>query len=216
MEINITRKCAYCKEYINLDNENFVDIKDKYYHFDCAVNEQLNKKRNKLSKEQCIKKFLDTQKESKKEVECKIIKDKLFRWLHNTYNTVVLPKTFYVKMNDIFIGQYIGMSKGIPPEDLFDMWKRKKNELDRINAFNNKKGKVLIGCARIQYDLAILLSKYDSYLKWKEQQKLLEDEKQNIITEANKPKINYELINKSIEKNHNTTTNINDLLDEVF
>ena len=119
-------------------------------------------------------------------------------------------------MDEIFSGIYKGLSKEIPPEDLLDMWKRKKNELDRINNSNSRKGKNLIGVARINYDLAILLNKYDSYLKWKEDQKLLENEKQNIINEANKPKINYDLINKSVEKNKNTSTNINDLLDEVF
>ena len=212
MTLSITRKCFHCKEYIELDNDNFVYIKDKYYHFNCAIEKQLYKKRNKLSIEQ----LLDIQKQNKIELEYKLTKDKLFRWLQNIYNTVVIPKYFYIKMDEIFNGTYKGLSKGIPPEDLLDMWKRKQNELDRINNLNNKKGKCLIGSARIQYDLAILLSKYDSYLKWKEQQKLLENEKQNIIDEYNKPKINYELINKSVEKNIDVDTNINDLLDEVF
>jgi len=212
MTLSITRKCFHCKEYIELDNDNFVYIKDKYYHFNCAIEKQLYKKRNKLSIEQ----LLDIQKQNKIELEYRITKDKLFRWLQNTYNTVVIPKYFYIKMDEIFNGTYKGLSKGIPPEDLLDMWKRKQTELDRINNSNNKKGKCLIGSARIQYDLAVLLNKYDSYLKWKEQQKLLENEKQNIIDEYNKPKINYELINKSVEKNIDVDTNINDLLDEVF
>jgi len=213
INISITRKCKCCKEYLDIEKDNFVYYKKRYYHFDCAVNETLDRKNNKLSKEQCVNKFLDIQKENQKEVEFKIIKDKLFRWLHNTYNTVVLPKTFYVKMNDIFIGKYIGMSKGIPPEDLFDMWKRKKSELDRINAFNNKKGKVLIGGARIQYDLAILLSKYDSYLKWKEQQKIIEQERQQIKADfENKINFNKIYINK---ENDDSSFNISDILDEI-
>lgn len=216
MTISITRKCKYCREYINLDNDNYVYIKDRYYHFDCAVEEKLSKPRNKFSKEQLIEKFLDIQKQNKKEIEYKITKDKLFRWLQYTYNTVVLPKYFYIKMDEIFSGTYKGLSKGIPPEDLLDMWKRKKNELDRINYSNVKKGKSLFGCDRLNYDLAILLSKYDSYLKWKEQQKILENEKENIIAELNKPKISYDLIHKSTENKQNTDININDLLEEVF
>lgn len=216
MDINITRICKYCREKIDLEKDNFVYYKKRYYHFDCAVNEQLDRKNNKLSKEKCTEKFIQLQNESEKEISNIINREKLYKWLQITYNTVVLPQYFYIKMDEIFSGIYKGLSKGIPPEDLHDMWKRKKNELDRINNSNSRKGKNLIGIARINYDLAILLNKYDSYLKWKEDQKLLENEKQNIINEANKPKINYNLINKSVEKNKNTSTNINDLLDEVF
>ena len=216
ISINITRKCKYCKEYLNIERDSFVYYRKRYYHFDCAVNEQLTRKNNKLSKEQCVDKFTQLQNENREEINNIINKERLYKWLQNTYNTVVLPSYFYIKMDEIFSGIYKGLSKDIPPEDLLDMWKRKKNELDRINNSNSRKGKNLIGVARINYDLAILLNKYDSYLKWKEDQKLLENEKQNIINEANKPKINYDLINKSVEKNKNTSTNINDLLDEVF
>jgi hypothetical protein len=215
-DINITRKCAVCKEYINLDTDDFVYVKDKYYHFNHIVEEKLSKPRNKLSKEELVEKYRKIQNDNKKDIEYKKEKDRLFKWLQNTYNTVVIPKYFYMKMDSVFDGTYKGLSRGIPPEDILDMWKRKINELNRINNQNKNKGKVLIGVARINYDLAIILSKYDSYLKWKEEQKLLENEKQNIINEANKPKINYDLINKSVEKNKNTSTNINDLLDEVF
>lgn len=215
MLINITRKCKYCKKYFDIEKEDFVYQKNGYYHFDCAVDEQLNRKNNKLSKEECVNKFIKIQQEKKEEINFIIVKEKLFKWLQYTYNTVVLPKYFYIKMDEIFSGTYKGLSKEVSPENLLDMWKRKKNELDRINYSNVKKGKSLVGCARIQYDLAVLLGKYDSYLKWKEQQKLLENEKEIIITDSNKPRINYEIINKSIE-NQNTETNINDLLDEVF
>jgi len=216
MTISITRKCKCCKEYLDIEKDNFVYYKKRYYHFDCAINETLDRKNNKLSKEQCVDKFTQLQNENREEINNIINKERLYKWLQNTYNTVVLPSYFYIKMDEIFSGIYKGLSKDIPPEDLLDMWKRKKNELDRINNSNSRKGKNLIGVARINYDLAILLNKYDSYLKWKEDQKLLENEKQNIINEANKPKINYDLINKSVEKNKNTSTNINDLLDEVF
>ena len=216
INISITRKCKCCKEYLDIEKDNFVYYKKRYYHFDCAVNETLDRKNNKLSKEQCVDKFTQLQNENREEINNIINKERLYKWLQNTYNTVVLPSYFYIKMDEIFSGIYKGLSKDIPPEDLLDMWKRKKNELDRINDSNSRKGKNLIGVARINYDLAILLNKYDSYLKWKEDQKLLENEKQNIINEANKPKINYDLINKSVEKNKNTSTNINDLLDEVF
>jgi hypothetical protein len=216
IDINVTRKCKQCKEYINIEQDDFIYYKKRYYHFDCAVNEQLERKNNKLTKEKCIDKFIQLQNETKEEIDNIINREKLYKWLQFTYNAVVLPSYFYIKMDEIFSGIYKGLSKEIPPEDLLDMWKRKFNELERVNDHNKRKGKLLIGISRINYDLAILLSKYDSYLKWKEEQKLLENEKQNIINEASKPKINYELINKSIDSNQESSTNINDLLDEVF
>jgi glutaredoxin len=67
--ISITRKCAYCKELIDLDKDNFVYVKDKYYHFDHAVEEKINMKRNKLSKEQIIEQLKDIQEQNKMNLE---------------------------------------------------------------------------------------------------------------------------------------------------
>ena len=215
MTINITRKCKYCKEYIDIEKDNFVYYKKRYYHFDCAVNETLDRKNNKLSKEQCVDKFTQLQNENREEINNIINKERLYKWLQNTYNTVVLPSYFYIKMDEIFSGIYKGLSKEIPPEDLLDMWKRKKNELDRINNSNSRKGKNLIGVARINYDLAILLNKYDSYLKWKEDQKIIEQERQQIRDDF-KNKIEFNKINITNKPNTNSNNfNISDIIDEI-
>jgi hypothetical protein len=216
MSIDITRKCKYCKKAIHLENDNYIYNKDQYSHFNCYVEDKLNKKRNKKTKEEIIQNAITLQKSTQAEVNNIINKEKLYRWLQHNYNVVVIPKYFYIKMDSIFNGSYKGLSRGIPSEDLLDMWNRKKNELNKINSFNIKKGKELIGCERIQYDLAILLSKYDSYLKWKEQQKILENDQKKSIEESLNNKINYKLISKTIESNQKAETNINDLLDEVF
>lgn len=215
-DINITRKCAVCKEYINLDTDDFVYVKDKYYHFNHIVEEKLSKPRNKLSKEELVEKYRKIQNDNKKDIEYKKEKDRLFKWLQNTYNTVVIPKYFYMKMDSVFDGTYKGLSRGIPPEDILDMWKRKINELNRINNQNKNKGKVLIGVARIQYDLAILLSKYDSYLKWKEQQKIIEQERQQIKDDF-KNKIEFNKINTTNKQDNSNSNgfNISDIIDEI-
>ena len=57
MEISVTRICKYCKIKVNLETEQFVYNKKRYYHFNCAVNEQLDRKNNKLSQKECIEKF---------------------------------------------------------------------------------------------------------------------------------------------------------------
>ena len=215
ISINITRKCKYCKEYLNIERDSFVYYRKRYYHFDCAVNEQLTRKNNKLSMEQCVDKFIQLQNENQEEINNIISKERLYKWLQNTYNTVVLPSYFYIKMDEIFSGIYKGLSKEIPPEDLLDMWTRKKNELDRINNSNSRKGKNLIGVARINYDLAILLNKYDSYLKWKEKQRIIEQERQQVKDDF-KNKIEFNKISTTNKPSVNSNGfNISDIIDEI-
>ena len=215
INISITRKCKCCKEYLDIEKDNFVYYKKRYYHFDCAINETLDRKNNKLSKEQCVDKFTQLQNENREEINNIINKERLYKWLQNTYNTVVLPSYFYIKMDEIFSGIYKGLSKEISPEDLLDMWTRKKNELDRINDSNSRKGKNLIGVARINYDLAILLNKYDSYLKWKEKQRIIEQERQQVKDDF-KNKIEFNKIsstNKPSVKSNGF--NISDIINEI-
>lgn len=64
------------------------------------------------------------------------------------------------------------MNKPVPVEDLWDMWRKKMSFLRKVHEFNTRKGKKIEGAALITYDLAIILSKYDGYLKWKEEQAL--------------------------------------------
>lgn len=210
----IQRKCSKCKQSIELDKDNVIYCKDKYYHFDCFIELQLNKKRNKLSKEEWIIKAKQIQEETKSILKYIVDKEKLFKWIQYKYNIVVLPKYFFIKMDSIFNGTYKGLSKGIPAEDILDMWQRKKKELDRLADNNKRKGKELDKIARVQYDLAIILSKYDSYLEWKEKQKVLELEKTTIAETYNK--IDYKTIHKVVENQNKNNDDISDILDEVF
>lgn len=66
---------------------------------------------------------------------------------------------------------------------------------------------------RINYDLSVLVNKYDSYLKWLEKQKILEAEKEiekneNIVGKT----IGY--VNQKAEKNN--SDDISDLVDDIF
>lgn len=70
------------------------------------------------------------------------------------------------------------MSVGIPPSDLLDMWQRKIDMLNGIAKKNEVKGIHMQPEQRLSYDLSILINKYDSYLRWKEKQKILEAEKE--------------------------------------
>jgi hypothetical protein len=64
-------------------------------------------------------------------------------------------------MEQIFKGEYKNMSSPIPPEHILDMFQRRQGYLDKI--YHKEK---MDGVSRINYDLAVLISKYNGYLEW--------------------------------------------------
>ena len=106
----------------------------------------------------------------------KSIRTELYVFIFDMYDITYLPRQFYLKLDLIFKGTYQKIKRKVPPEDLLDMWKQKKNYLLKQAEYNRKKGNEIEGVGQVYYDLAVLLSKYDGYLKWKEQQKLAQTE----------------------------------------
>lgn len=145
-------------------------------HFDCeltarqAKNEK--KKTRKLSNDEVLKTLIKDQERSMEIAREEFEIQKLYEFLYKTYYVVSLPIPFKNKIQKLIKGEVDGISKPIPPEDIVDMWKRKKNELDKIYTYNKSKGKVFDRTERISYDLAVLLGKYDSYLEWKERERI--------------------------------------------
>ena len=131
------------------------------------------------------------------------------------YDISYFPQYFYIKMDSVYKGTMKNLNKPVPPEDLLDMWKQKRNYLDKVAEQNRKKGNEILGVNRVNYDLAILLSKYDSYLKWKEQQKIaiaeLDESKKRSIE-----KIEYTDVARPKRVGaSNNKVDINSMLDEI-
>lgn len=132
------------------------------------------------------------------------VRRQLTDWLVKTYGGSVslIPKSFYIKLDSVYKGTYKGLTQPVPPEDLFDMWTQKIDFLDKTNAWNAQHGKDIEGVARLNYDLAVILAKYDSYLKWKQKAALLEQKAE----EAQVDSIDYEKIySSSGQKSPNPT-----------
>ena len=94
------------------------------------------------------------------------------------------------------------------------MWQRKIDMLNGIAKKNEIKGIHMQSEQRLSYDLTILINKYDSYLRWKEKQKILEAEKeteksQNIVSQS----IGYTNVSKDKKVD---TDDISDLVDDIF
>lgn len=141
----------------------------------------------------------------------KFDKKELYDFLQNKYSIVKLPKQFFIKMSNIFNGKLSGLSKPIPPEHIFDMWKRKSNYLDKIYNNNISKGKKMDSYIRLNYDLAIILSKYDDYLKFLDKQKAQCSENNKIKENVSVTDILYIQNNKI-----NTSNDIADILDDLI
>ena len=217
----ITRKCSICKEpiYINDTNEDFfITLKNEtksYTHTNCYIEKQTTKKRSPKTVEEC-QEYIEQCRQSTKAIEKKkSTKNELYEFLFDMYDISYFPQYFYIKMDSVYKGTMKNLNKPVPPEDLLDMWKQKRNYLDKVAEQNRKKGNEISGVNRANYDLAILLSKYDSYLKWKEQQKIaiaeLDESKKRSIE-----KIEYtDVARPKRVGTSNNKVDINSMLDEI-
>ena len=102
----------------------------------------------------------------------------------------------------------------IPAIHLLEMWKTKLPSFQKQYQKRIQQGKSFSNVQLAAYDLAILISKYDSFLTWKNKQKVLESEKQNESIDV-KSTINYRLLKpkQNIEKD---STDINNILHDIF
>ena len=217
----ITRKCSICKEpiYINDTNEDFfITLKNEtksYTHTNCYIEKQTTKKRSPKTVEECREYIEQCRQNAKVTEKKKSTKNELYEFLFDMYDISYFPQYFYIKMDSVYKGTMKNLNKPVPPEDLLDMWKQKRNYLDKVAEQNRKKGNEISGVNRVNYDLAILLSKYDSYLKWKEQQKIaiaeLDESKKRSIE-----KIEYtDVVRPKRAGTSNNKVDINSMLDEI-
>lgn len=162
------RKCFHCKEFISLEDEydGVIYYLKNLYHIDCLKRKLVNgKKMGKTEEEfsEIILEFLDS---SRIHMDNIIYKNHLYKYLMDKYNTVMLSHNIYTKFEEIFTGNFKNMNKPIPPEHILDMWLRQQKFLDGIWTKNK-----LSGSEKINYDMSVLVNKYNSYLEWIEKGK---------------------------------------------
>lgn len=154
-----------------------------------------------------------TKHEIKQDKKNESIRMQFTDWLYREYEISFLPKYFFINLDRVYKGTYKNLARPVPVEDLWDMWKRKMPYLQKVYDKNIRMGKNMDGTARINYDMAIVLSKYDSYLKWKEQQK------QALLEEARKKEqtVDYNKVcgKTNTASKENTRLNIDSIIDEI-
>lgn len=140
------------------------------------------------------------------------IRLQLSDFLYSEYNVSFLPKYFFINLDKVYKGTYKNLNKPVPVEDLLDMWQQKMNYLNKVAEQNRHKGKNIEGIARINYDLAILLSKYDSYCEWKARKEAEKQELKQSMT-SHTIKITNQIVPKSAVIKHDS--DISSIIDEI-
>lgn len=221
--ISIKRKCDCCKGTICISKENIDDAifyDKKYYHRKCFIDicdKRANMKRVDVAEKwQWVQKNIESiQSETKSRLIEAIHKEEINLFILEKYDLTIIPSSVWQKLGNIFSGTWMGMSVGIQPEELLDMWQRKIDYLNKVASQNVTKGKKMNSDQRINYDLSILINKYDGYKKWKESQKILEsdnyhiDKNNSICTSIIK-----EVSKKDVDKNQ--CDKMADLVDDIF
>ena len=230
-----TRKCNICKKLINVSESSSDDYFFKqtgkvrtFFHSQCYMEQQTHKKRKPLTEEECafcisqIKTENEILKsEEKKTQEKRLVKDQLYNFISDMYDISFFPKFFYVKMDSVYKGEYKGLKKPVPPEHLLDMWEQKKSYLLKVYERNHTHGKEIDGLQRVYYDLAILLSKYDSYLSWKDKQENVQmdeqERKRHAVDFNNQKVVSRNIPNNNKVRNNvgNNNIDINSILDDI-
>jgi len=222
-EVNIKRKCSYCGEYLYITKNNIdkaVYYDKKSYHSDCfnslCQKRIINKRIDISTKWAKIYNQIDLiKKDTYAHFIIALTQEEIFQFIKEAYDLTIIPTPVWQKLSNIYAGTFKGMSVGISPMDLIDMWHRKIDILNDIAKKNELKGIKMPPEQRLTYDLSILINKYDSYLRWKEKQKILEAEKQestidNIVNQS----VGY--IKPSEETLSSNTEDISDLVDDIF
>lgn len=216
-----TRKCSLCKEKIELNNDGsyFIEYKNNNSfctHTKCYIKYHTTKKQKPKTLEEC-EEFINSCREAAKHIALKESpRIELTDYILEMYHISYFPKHFYVKLDSIYTGTYKNLNRPVPPEDLLDMWKQKRKYLNKVAEQNRQRGKELLGIDRVNYDLGILLSRYDAYLKWKEEQQIaiaeINDSKKRSVE-----KIDYmDVVRPIVGKNNiNKTIDIASMLDEI-
>ena len=214
-------KCNICKEEIDTETNDkksfFFELdgnKKKCFHCDCFINYKTTRSRKKMTLNECSLYIASCKKNYETYEKKQSSRNMLFDYIIDMYELTFVPKHFYIKFSEVFNGTYKGLNKKVPPDDLLDMWKQKRNFLLKNAENQRKRGNEITGIARVWYDLAILLGRYDAYLAWKEQQK-------NALVELEEKKkeqvefIEYKDISKNIGAKEKDGIDIYSMLDEI-
>lgn len=216
------RKCKECGKIINVNRDNLdtiIRFDNSCYHYDCFFNacKRKSRKSNASTKWlEALASIESIQKETYIFLNREICKQEIFEFIIKNYDIKVVPKNIFTKLEDIYNGRFKGLACCIPPEDILDMWNRKMDYLNKVRAKNITLGKNMDVAQQVSYDISVLINKYDSYLKWKEQNKIIEQEVNKVHKDILKA-VDLDKLSKIAQNQEKEDEDdIDSLLEELF
>lgn len=216
------RKCACCDvnkktKSINLENNDYIKYKNKFYHIECFIEKEKNKKRCKLTDDELNKLLIELKRDTEIFKNNLIEKNKFYKWIYENYKITVLSKYLYTKISEINNGNYKLIKESISYEDLLAIFTKMKDYLEKIAYRRKAKGKGFKSqLDRLNYDLAVVVNNYDKYKTWKIQQNKMQLDKNKQIEVIQEKKIYDNLINNKTINTKEDKANIIDIIDELF
>ena len=229
------RKCRLCGRDIifERDRDNCLMYSKAFYHVDCFVKSKKECK-SPWSEDRLgvflppvieeTKQFIDQklseemEKERKKALakvdECK--RKAFFDFIRDTYAPAIVPGKFYARLQKIVFGTDPKVAAAIPAQYLHDEWRRLLPELNRIYKANEGIGKNIT--ERWNYDLAVVLNKYPSYLAWRKNQEQQHEEAKStaqMLKTAKKMNPPAQPVQPSIKTENDSEIDISYILDEI-
>ena len=202
----VKKKCYCCKEDITISeiNDDVVYYEKHYYHTSCftqmckdkntkkwnvaldfigihlmnarnTLSELFSKKKTNVSNVQKYKSDTD------KMINNYFLESDVDNFIKEFYGVVKIGELYSRYLSKIYDGSYKKLNgTKIPPEHLLDMWKQKKDYLNKVYQKNTSKGMIMTPEQRIAYDLSILIGKYNGYIEWLRNQQILSNDTKEI------------------------------------
>lgn len=192
----------------------FVYYDKNYWCRDCLVKKRTSPrtKKDKWNIQEVDERIKSLQVETESHLNAVISKDALYEYIDQYYAPSFVPKRFYEKMASIFDGTYKGLKVPVPPEDLLDMLKRKVNYLEK-QALKKWGTTPPDPMSRINYDLAIVINKYDSYLSWKKKNEI---ETAQAKQQAEEREQSVQYVYTAVHAPKQDDVDIGSILDDLF
>jgi len=159
--LDLTRKCALCGEKFNaLDG---VRRNGFWYHEKCYIEKLTKRSRPKVSMENALLNFDEDKEETMKALVLIVEENNLLSYLAEYYDIPVFSNRFMVKIKNLKENKGGSVFKDVSFAILLDIF---KNQKFQSSIRNMPIGKNLICEDKLNYDLAVALKKYGSYVKF--------------------------------------------------
>lgn len=211
-------KCCVCKETFQTSpyTGEIVQYDGKYWCVPCLVKKRTDPRTRKdkwlplLNEDD--RKIAELREKTRALLDNQTAKDSLYTYLEEHYNVSFFPKYFFIKMTSIFDGSFKGLTQPIPASDLLDMFQQRQFKLDKDAAkrWGSNQPEPI---GRINYDLAVLMGKYGSYLMWKKSKEAEQKEVEKQI--ANNKLYSDAFVSAPIKKEKQKES-LADIIDDLF